>query len=73
MAMNTGVPILPVGVRGAFICKPKNRWWIRPGRVVLSIGKPILYENYKNLDVNSLLQIVEEKLQYLSGENYENK
>ena len=73
MAMNTGVPILPVGARGAFICKPKNRWWIRPGRVVLNIGKPLLYEDYKNLDVNALLRVVEEKLQYLSGENYENK
>ena len=31
------------------------------------------YEDYKNLDVNSLLRAVEESLQYLSGENYENK
>ena len=27
MAINTKAPILPIGVKGAFAAKPRNRWW----------------------------------------------
>ena len=38
MAINTRAPILPVGCKGAFEFKPKNRWYIKPGQVSLNVG-----------------------------------
>jgi len=68
MAMNTKASIIPVGVQGAFQCKPKNRWWIKPGFVILNIGSPIKYEEYHDWSIDGLLCSVEKKLKYLSGE-----
>ena len=73
MAMNTCAPIIPVGIQGAFRCKPKNRWWIRPGFIVLNIGNPIKHEEYKNWGVDGILNETNNKLLQLTGESYENK
>ena len=52
MAMNTSTSILPVGVPGVFSIKPKNRWWIKPGKIIINIGAPI---DSKNKSVDNLL------------------
>ena len=70
MAVNTKTSIVPVGISGAFSCKPKNRWWIIPGPVIINIGDPINHEEFGALGVDGLLGRVESKLKYLSGENY---
>jgi len=72
MALNTRTSIVPVGISGAFTCKPKNRWWIKPGIVTINIGDPINIEDFKSLKLEGLLSIVESKLKHLSGEGYEN-
>jgi 1-acyl-sn-glycerol-3-phosphate acyltransferase len=41
LAMKTGLPIVPVGVRGTRAVQPKGRWDIRPGPVEVSYGAPI--------------------------------
>ena len=46
MALNTKTPILPIGVSGAFMAKPRNRWWIRPGNVIIKIGQPIEVDKF---------------------------
>ena len=69
MALNTNTPILPVGVSGAFNAKPKNRWWIKPGKITISIGEIINSQNYNDLGVEGLKTLVEEKLKMLSGES----
>ena len=73
MAINTGTPIIPVGVSGSFEFKPKNRWWIRPGLITINIGEPVNFQEYESLGINGLLKQVESKLKYLSGENREGK
>jgi 1-acyl-sn-glycerol-3-phosphate acyltransferase len=72
MALNTKTPILPVGVSGAFNAKPKNRWWIKPGNINVSIGDPISVSHLNKHDINSLIQLVENKIKKLSGEDFEN-
>jgi 1-acyl-sn-glycerol-3-phosphate acyltransferase len=52
MAVQTGIPILPVICNGAFKIMPKNTLLFRPGHVTLTIGDPILT---KGLTENSVL------------------
>ncbi len=73
MAINSSTSIIPVGISGAFIFKPKNRWWLMPGSITINIGKPVNHIDYEGLGVNGLLSLVESKLKYLSGEIYEDK
>ena len=73
MALNTRTSIVPVGISGAFTCKPKNRWWLVPGSIIINVGNPINCREFKNLSVDELLNRVELKIKYLSGENHENK
>jgi 1-acyl-sn-glycerol-3-phosphate acyltransferase len=41
LAMKSGLPIVPVGVRGTRAVQRKGVWTIRPGTVVVSYGTPI--------------------------------
>jgi len=66
MAINTGIPILPVGVSGAFVFKPKNRWWLRPGPITINIGTAINPSTYDGLGIDGLKNKVEHILKILS-------
>jgi 1-acyl-sn-glycerol-3-phosphate acyltransferase len=46
MAIEAGVPIVPVALRGTFDIMPKNRLTIRPCEVTMTIGKPIATTGY---------------------------
>ena len=52
MAVNTKAPIVPIVVHGLFDIKPKTRWNLYPGKVTMSIYKPIIS---KNKTANTLL------------------
>lgn len=41
LALKSGLPIVPVGVRGTRALQPKGSWTIRPGTAVVSYGAPI--------------------------------
>ncbi len=41
LAMNAGVPIVPVTIEGSGRLMPKNSWNITPGEITVSFGKPI--------------------------------
>ena len=73
MAINTRTSIIPVGISGAFKCKPKNRWWFKHGPVTINIGDPIHHDEYMRLGINGLSGRVKEKLKYLSGEHHEDR
>lgn len=42
LALRAGVPVLPVGLAGVERAMPRGSIWIRPARVVVSVGTPIL-------------------------------
>ena len=71
MAVNTQTNIIPVGVVGAYLFKPKNRWWLRPNRININIGSPIKVTNYNSSNLNDLLLETEKALKYLSKETNE--
>ncbi len=72
MALNTNTPILPVGVSGAFNAKPKNRWWIKPGQINVTIGAPIQVTKFDENNIELLIQIVENEIKKLSREEFDN-
>jgi 1-acyl-sn-glycerol-3-phosphate acyltransferase len=41
VAARMGVPLLPVGVGGSEAAMPKGAKWIKPRRIVLTVGEPI--------------------------------
>lgn len=69
MAINTGTPIIPVGILGAFDFKPKTRWWIKPAPITIKIGKIINTDSYENLGLDGLISLVEHRLKDLTGES----
>lgn len=46
LAMKTGLPIVPVGVRGTRAVQHRGNWAIRPGKVEVRYGAPISCADY---------------------------
>jgi 1-acyl-sn-glycerol-3-phosphate acyltransferase len=46
LALKSGLPIVPVGIRGTRPIQRKGSWVIRPGQVVISYGAPIDAASY---------------------------
>ena len=67
MAYNTKVPIVPVGCIGAFEFKPKNRWYIKPGKISLNVGEIIEPEKFNELGIEGLIKNVRGQFQKLTG------
>ena len=68
MALNTKTPILPIGISGAFAAKPRNRWWIRPGNVIIKIGQPVEVEKFNKNNIDLFIQTVKSQIIYLSSD-----
>lgn len=56
MAVQTGIPILPVTCNGAFKVLPKKTIVIRPGHVTLTVGDPIATEGLTEKDLPELME-----------------
>lgn len=41
LALKSGLPVVPVGIRGARVALPRNRWWVSPARIEIYFGSPI--------------------------------
>lgn len=46
LALKSGLPIVPVGIRGTRAIQHRGNWAIRPGQVVVSYGAPIDAASY---------------------------
>lgn len=68
MAVNTGTPILPIGIHGAYDYKPQDRRTLKPGKVKIRIGKLVDTNQYDDLGLEGLIIRVESELKELSGE-----
>jgi 1-acyl-sn-glycerol-3-phosphate acyltransferase len=58
LAINAGVPIVPVALSGAREAMPKGSWLLRPGHVHLVIGAPVSTEGMGDEHRNQLLEDV---------------
>lgn len=46
IATDLNMPIVPVTIKGAFECLPRNTFNVRPGKIEVFIHKPIEIQNY---------------------------
>lgn len=56
LALQTGVPVVPVGVSGSRDIMPKGSWRIRSGTIVVRVGPPISSEDRGEGARDALLQ-----------------
>lgn len=68
LAINTGAPILVIGIEGAFRFKPKTSWRLRPGPIIVRIGTAIQAEEYRRMSMAEVMEAVRSQLEILSGE-----
>lgn len=62
IAIQSEIDIIPFGSAGAFEFKPKNRWYIKPGKVVIYINKPVPFE--KGIGRDRLALLIESNVRY---------
>jgi len=67
LAVDTGVPILPVTINGAFPLLPKNTLALRSGHMTITIGDPIPTAGLTEKDVPELM----EKTRAAISENFD--
>lgn len=67
LAMKTGLPIVPVGVRGTRAVQPKGNWAIRPGKVEVRYGAPISAADYGVRRKGELISQVRRQVADLAG------
>ena len=58
MAVDSGVPIIPVIIHGTWPIMPKKRILVKPGNVVLEIAKPIKSSDYTRKTKEDLMEKV---------------
>jgi len=67
LAIQAGVPIVPVAVRGGRAIMPKGSYRIRPGELEIHIGEPISVEGMTHDDRDALLRRSFEAIAALRG------
>jgi len=58
LAVDSGVPIIPVIIHGTWPIMPKKRTLVKPGNVVLEIAKPIKSSDYTRKTKEDLMEKV---------------
>lgn len=67
LAMKTGLPIVPVGIRGTREVQHKGNWAIRPGPIEVHYGKPIDIAEYGVRRKKELIAEVRRRIAVLAG------
>lgn len=67
LAIGSGVPIVPVAIRGTRAVMPKGRWIISGGAVAMTIGSPMVTAGMTPEHRDGLMQQVREALVQLSA------
>ena len=63
VAKNTGITIIPVGLKGAYEAKNKKDWRIKPGILTTVFGKPITQDEYENISIDTLSKMVKTNIE----------
>lgn len=75
MALEAGVPVIPVGIIGTFEAMPYNRRLPKARTIELRFGKPLTFERYREAPIDRFaLRAVTDEIMYeimmLSGQEY---
>jgi len=68
LAIQAGVPIVPVAVVGSRHVMPKGEWRLRPGRIEIRLGQPISVDGMGHDDRDTLREVAWEAVRQLKGE-----
>ena len=58
LAIDAGVPIVPVVLHGTFPIMPKGRLRVKPGKIVMEILKPVETSGYTRKTKEELLEVI---------------
>lgn len=58
LALDSGVPIIPMSLKGTFELMPKGSFWIRRGVVKVKFHPPVSTENYTHDNIHALMEKV---------------
>lgn len=67
LALKSGLPIVPVGIRGTRAVQPKGNWAIRPGKITISYGAPIDAASYGLRRKQELTSEVRSRIAEMAG------
>ena len=75
LALQTGVPVIPVAMIGTDVVNPPGTTILRPGRVTVRFGRPMDFSRFEGLGGNRFIEraITDEvvyELMQLSGQEY---
>lgn len=75
LALNSGVPVIPVAMVGTQRLLPPGRKLPRPGRIQIKIGKPLLFDEYRDQPTGAkqrrlVTDQVIDAIRELSGQEY---
>ena len=75
MALESGVPVIPVGLVGMFDLQPAGRTMPKIGKVEIRIGKPLDFSRYAGMEgdrfvLRSITDEIMYELMLLSGQEY---
>jgi len=62
IVVRAGVPVVPVCIKGSFRAMPPGRNFIRPGKIIIRVGKPLFYnhqQTYEEVAQDVMRKIVE--------------
>lgn len=62
LARRGRVPLVPVAIEGAYQAWPRRRRFPLPARITIQFGRPILPEEFAEVDDRALVELVEERL-----------
>lgn len=62
LALDTGLPILPVGIRGSERLMRKGAWWILPGAIAVAVRPPVPTAGIGKERLDELVERVREEI-----------
>ena len=65
LAIDANVPIVPMGIKGAYEIKKRTDWRFRPGQVIATIGDPIHPQEYAKMSAKELSLYVRDIIKIL--------
>ena len=65
LAIQSSVCIVPVAVLGTYQIMPRHSWRVRPGEIVVRVGKPISTEGFSFEDRDRLVELAKEQVALL--------
>ncbi len=66
--METGLPVVPIGLRGTREVLPEDTWLARPGRITVAIGPPMKVEGRGWPEMVRLRDLARVEIARLAGE-----